>query len=104
MQVTLNVPVYVDNDFGVDDDGSVHILTFVDISEDDDGLIEVQTSIEKMIEDAIDYWRTDDVNEGISYLSSLADALSRAADRCYDSVQDMTHLRVEDEADSYPMM
>ena len=102
MQVNLSVPLFVDNDFGVDDDGSVHILTFVDLNDDDDGLIEVQTSFDKMIEDVIDYWKADNPSDAISYLLSLADALNRASERCYDTASDIADLRVELEADSYP--
>jgi hypothetical protein len=97
----LTIPLFVESDFGVDDDGKVSIVTFVEIN-DEDNLIEVQHSLEQIMTDLLDYWQHSDPSEAISVLSTLAHALNEAAERCWDMVTEVESYRVEHEAEQYP--
>ena len=102
VRANLTIPVWVDADLGVHDDGTVSIVTFIDT--DEDNTIEVNTPFDEVISDLIDHWTTGSPDESISVLSTLACALRDASERCYDAVDELEGYRVEHEAEQFPVL
>lgn len=102
-QVDLSVPIFVDNDFGVDYDGRVGILSYIYVGDSEDAT-EICIPFEDVIENLIDYWKMEPSSEAISVLNSLAYVLDSAAQRMWDTADDLEGYRAELEAEQFPEM
>lgn len=101
--VDISVPVFVDNDFGVDDEGRVGVLSFIYVGDSEDA-IEVSVPFEHVIENLIEYWKMEPAPEAISVLNSLAYIFDDAAQRMWSAVDDLEGYRAELEAEQFPEM
>lgn len=99
--VDLTIPIYVDNDFGIDADGQVSVLSFVYVGNEDDG-IETKVPFNEIIDTVIEVWRHEPAPDAISYLTELAHALHNAAEQLWSTADDMAIVRAEDEAEQFP--
>lgn len=102
-QAQLSVPIFVGNDFGVDDDGQVNVLSFVYVGDSEDS-VESHTQFDEVVGNLIDFWRMEPASEAISFLNVLAHAFDTAAQRMWATVDDLEGYRVELEAEQFPEM
>jgi hypothetical protein len=83
-KTSLSLGVSVDNDLEVDDEGVLHIVTFIFV-EDNEDATEIHLGFEEVVENLIDFYRGDPLETaGYQQLYSIANELARQADRLRD--------------------
>lgn len=75
----LELPIYIENDFEVDDNGVCSILTVLFVDDDEDAQ-EFRVNLDRLVEDYID-WNRDNGYEGYQQLYSVAHEFARHAAR-----------------------
>lgn len=75
----IELPIYIENDFEVDEDGVCSILTIIFAGEDDDAQ-EFRVNLEHLVDDIID-WNRDEGYSGYQQLYSIAHEFTRHAAR-----------------------
>lgn len=101
--VDLTIPIFLDNDFGIDDDGKVSILSFLYVDDNEDA-IETKVSFDAVIDAVLDVWTFEPAPDAISFMNSLAFALHTAADRLWTASEDMQIACAVHDAEQYPVL
>ena len=81
VSLELEVPVYLEHDLEVDDDGTLYLNSFLYLSDNDDST-EVRIEFQPIVETVIDIAR--DFGDGYKQLYGIAHEFERHADRMRD--------------------
>ena len=76
---TLELPITVENDLEVDNEGMFYVVTFLFPDESDDS-VETRIPFEHIIDNLIDFYREDHTPAGYGQLYMIANELHRHAD------------------------
>lgn len=101
--VDLTIPIFVDNDFGIDDDGNANILSFIYVDDHEDA-IETKVSFDAVIDAVLEVWTFEPTPDAISFLNELAHVLHSAAERLWTASDTMEVARAEHDSEQYPML
>ena len=79
--VILSIPVYVENDLEIDQDGNFNVQTFIFSEErEDEDPKEIKTKFSTLIKNVIDHFQEDATVDGTNTLYCIAHELSRQAE------------------------
>jgi hypothetical protein len=101
--MNLSVPIFVDNDLGVDDDGRVNILSLIYLGAEED-CTEISIPLADVVDNLLSFWRLEPTADSVFVLNALAHALTACADEMYDAIDDIEGYRVELEAEQFPLL
>lgn len=76
--VELSVPVYVDNDIEVDDNGICRIVSLIYVGEEQDECVEARVDLSAVIDEIIEFYRD---SHSYHQMYMVAHELARSAER-----------------------
>ena len=76
---TLELPITIENDLEVDNEGTFYVVTFLFYDDDDDS-VEVRIPFEHIIDNLIDFYREESTPNGFGQLYMIANELARHSD------------------------
>jgi hypothetical protein len=86
VNLDLEIPIYLEHDLEVDDDGTLFLNSFLYVGEEDDST-EIRIEFNPLVETAIDLAR--DFNDGYKQLYGIAHEFERHASRMRDLAEKM---------------
>jgi len=75
---TIELPILVENDLEVDNDGRFFVVSYIFPAEDDES-VEIRVEFEQIIDNLIDFYREDQGPSGYNQLYLIAHELDRHA-------------------------
>ena len=96
-KTSLSLDISVENDLEIDADGVLHIITFIFV-DDSDEPTEIRLSFEEVIDNLIDFYRDDPVDQaGYQQHYSIANEFTRHADRLRDVAGQMEDRNISED-------
>lgn len=77
--VSLEIPIYVENDLEIDKDGNFNVQTFI-YPDGEENPVEVRVKFSSLIQNVIEYYNEDASVDGTNTLYCIAHELSRQAE------------------------
>jgi len=76
--ITLDVPLHVDHDFEVDQDGVSHLVTFIYVGDNEDDVTETRVDLEGVVSDLCEFYGDE---QGYNQLYLVAHEFHRLAEK-----------------------
>jgi len=80
-EVTLSVPIYVENDIECDADGNLQLQTFLYADKDDEEGTELSFMFNEVVDKCIEYYQEENNNDSRNRMYCIAHELSRQAEK-----------------------